>query len=269
MKRISYLLLLLFILCSNGLFAQEGETLSEFCQGFSYQAIETGLNDLQKKSTAKVKYKWQTKLQRELINDFFEQIIELNKEVQDPENSSIYTVYTHKIKLIKKKEGEVTYYKVIELKNVKSKGEWGPTEIVLKEDSNKTFQQLKTDFKNAYFQPLNFDELFATDIVYGDYCGYAGMEPEFRVKMNQLVESKDTATLIAWLQSATIEVQLYAIDGILSLKQSGVEFDKTVLDLIELIGRKEGTAYTCSGCIHWKESIHQTIEKIKKVYTKD
>jgi len=256
-------ILSMFLLTSE-LFAQEGEKLAEYCEIFNFKAIETGLNGFHKKSTEKVKYKWHTELKREIVNDFFEQIIEFEKAVRNPENSAIHTIYTHKIKLIKKKEGEIAYYKVIKLKNVKSNGEWVPTEIVLKENSNNKFEQMKTDYQNAYSQSLNFDELFETEIVYGNHCGYAGMEPEYRVKMNELVESKDTATLVQWLKSATVEVQLYAIDGILTLKKEGLDFDKSVLDLIDLIEKKEGSAYTCSGCIHWNQPISETIKRKKK-----
>ena len=262
MKSTIYILSLIF--WSTGLFAQEGENLSVYCQNFSYQEIENGLNNFQKKSTEKITYKWRTDLERELISEFFEQIIEFTKEVQDEDNAAIHTVYTHKIKLIKTKFGKVAFYKVIRLKNVKSNGDWVPTEIVLKEDSNKILEQLKADFKNAYSQPLNFEGLFETDIVYGSHCVIAGMEPEYRVKMNELVKSKDTTTLNKWLKSTTVEIQLYAIDGILTLKQEGVEFDKQVLDLIDLIEKKEGTAYTCSGCIHWNQPINETIKRIKK-----
>ncbi|MBI9062913.1 MAG: hypothetical protein JEZ14_13100 [Marinilabiliaceae bacterium] len=262
MKRIIYILSLIFL--STGLFAQEGEKLPEYCRNFSYKEIESGLNDFQKESTEKIAYKWHIELERELINDFIEQIIEFTKEVQDEDNPVIHTIYTHKIKLIRTKVGNVAFYKVIKLKNIKSNGEWIPTEIVLKEDSNNSLKQLEIDFKNAYSQPLNFEELFVTDIVYGNHCGDAGMEPIYRDKMNKLVESKDTTTLIKWLRSATIEIQLYAIDGILTLKQEGVDFDQPILDLIELIEKKEGSAYTCSGCIHWNQPIGETIERIKK-----
>jgi len=262
MKKIVYILSLIFL--TTELLAQEGEKLSEYCQNFNYQAIETGLNDFQEKSTEKVRYKWHTELEREIVNDYFEQIIEFKKEIQNPENTAIYSIYTHKIKLIKKKEGDIAYYKVINLKNVKSNGEWVPTEIVLKENSNNKLELVRTDYKNTYSQSLNFDELFETEIVYGNHCGFAGMEPEYRVKMNELIESKDTVTLVQWLKSATIEIQLYAIDGILTLKQEGVEFNKQVLDLIDLIEKKEGTAYTCSGCIHWNQPINETIKRIKK-----
>ena len=262
MKRTIYILSLIF--WSFGLFAQEGEKLSVFCQNFSYQEIERGLNYFQKKSTEKITYNWQTELERELINDFFEQIIEFNKEVQDEENSAIHTVYTHKIKLIKKKDGKVSYYKIIKLKNVKSNGDWVPTEIVLKENSNNSLKQMEIDFKKTYSHPLDYNGLFETDIVYGSHCGVVGMEPEYRIKMNQLVESKDTTTLIKWLKSTTVEIQLYAIDGILTLKNAGLYFDKSVLDLIDLIEKKEGEAYTCSGCNHWNQPINETIERIKK-----
>ena len=262
MKKIIYISSLIFL--STGLFAQEGEKLAEYCQKFNYQAIETGLNNFQKKSTEKVEYKWHTELEREIVNDYFEQIIEFKKEVQDPENSAIHTIYTHKIKLVKKKEGDIVYYKVIKLKNVKSNGEWVPTEIIIEEKSNDKLEQFKKDYVNTYSVSLNFDELFETEIVYGNHCGFAGMEPEYRVKMNELIESKDTVTLVQWLKSATIEIQLYAIDGILTLKKEGVDFDKQVLDLIDIIEKKEGTAYTCSGCIHWNQPIDETIKRIKK-----
>lgn len=261
MKRIIYILL---VLISTELFAQESEQLKYICQNFDYQKIESGLNDFQNKSTGKVKYKWNTELKRELINDYFEQIIEFNKEVQDEENPAIHTVYTHKIKLIKKKKGQLVYFKVVRLKNVKLDGKWVPSEIVLEEKSNNLLNQLKADFQKTYSLPLNFEKLFETEIAYGSYCGYAAIQSEYRVKMSQLVNSKDTTTLINWLKSTTVEIQLYAIDGILTLKKSGLSFDKSVLNLIDLIEKKEGTAHTCSGCMYWNRPISEIVEGIKK-----
>lgn len=262
MKRIVYFLILPIL--STRLFAQEGEVLYGNCQDFNYQKVENGLNDFRTYSTDKIKYNWTTELERELINGFFEQIIEFTKEVQEEDNADIYTIYTYRIKLIKKKEGKIAYYKVINVKNVKSNGKWVPTEIVLKEDSNNTFEQLKIDFKNAYFQPLNLEGLFETEIVYGNHCGIDGMEPEYRARMNKLVESKDVKTLNRWLRSTTVEIQLYAIEGILTLKNEGVYFDKPVFDLIELIEKKEGTAYICSGCSYWNQPIKEIIERIRR-----
>lgn len=264
----STICIFLLTILSNGLFAQEDEKLADLCKNFSYQEIVVGLNEFQNKTTDEIGYSWRNELQRELVNGFFEQIIEFTKTVQDEENSAISSIYTHKIKLIKKKVGKVAYYKVVELVNVRLNGEWVPPEVLLVEDSNSTLVQLETDFKKVYSKQLSFKELFVTDIVFGSNCGFGGGQPDYKVKMNQLVKSKDTATIIEWLKSATAEIQLYAIDGILTLENSGVHFGQPVLDLIEIVSCKEGTAYTCSGCIHWHQPIDQTIERIKKQFNK-
>lgn len=115
----------------------------------------------------------------------------------------------------------------------------------------------------TYRIDLHFEELFEEEIVYGTRCGFAGSEPRYREKVNQLIASQDTFTLIQWLKSATVEIQLYAIDGILTLKKQDVYFEPWVLQLIETIGKKQGTAYTCSGCNHWNQPISEIVEQIK------
>lgn len=243
---------------------KEEEKIYSFCKNLNYKKIEKGFNKLQSRSSNELMYIWQTDLEREIINDFFEQIIEFRVEIQDEENPAVYSVYTNKISLIKTKDGRIAFYKINRLENVKINEEWQKQDVVLQKDSSNLLRKLQSDFKNTYDQKLDFDELFETEIVYGSHCGIAGMEPEYRVKMNKLVESKDTTTLIKWLKSATIEIQLYAIDGILNLKKSGLKFDKSILELIELIENKEGEAYTCSGCTHWNRPINEIIERIKK-----
>jgi len=133
----------------------EGEKLSSFCRNFNYQELENGINNFQNKSTDKINYKWHGNFERELVNDYFEQIIEFKKEVQDEENSAVHTIYTHNIKLIKTREGKIVYYKVGQLINVKSNGEWVPSEVVLMENSNVLFDQLKIDFNKIYSEPLD------------------------------------------------------------------------------------------------------------------
>ncbi|AFM04730.1 hypothetical protein Fleli_2358 [Bernardetia litoralis DSM 6794] len=243
---------------------KEEKLISSFCKDFNYKKIERGFNKLQNKTTNKRKYVWQTDLEREIINDFFEQIIEFRVEIQEEENPAVYSVYTNKISLIKTKDGRIAFYKINRLENVKINEEWREQNVVLQKDSSSLLKKLQADFKKTYDRKLDFDELFETQIVYGSHCGFAGMEPKYRIKMNKLVELKDSTTLIKWLKSATIEIQLYAIDGILNLKKNGLKFDTSTLELIELIENKEGEAYTCSGCTHWNRPINEIIEKIKK-----
>jgi len=246
-------------------FSQEEEKLLEYCKKFSYQELKKRLNDFEDNSTDEVKYKLSIILERELVNDYFEQIIQLNKDIQEVEKSAIHSC-KYKIKLIKKKEHELAYYKVTKIKNVKSNGIWSSQEIFLMEDSNELIEKLKTDFKNTFSEPIVFDGLFKTNIVYGKLCGFIGKEPNYRIKLKQLLEDKDTKTLIQWLKSTTVEIQLYAIEGILTLKKAGLKFDKAVLDLINIIEKKKGTAYTCDGCMHWNDPISDIVKRIKESF---
>ena len=66
------------------------------------------------------------------------------------------------------------------------------------------------------------------------------------------------------LKSPTIEIQLYAIEGILRLQKLGVKFDDNDIALIELIANKKGTALFCSGCSTMSDLISETVERIKK-----
>ena len=38
---------------------------------------------------------------------------------------------------------------------------------------------------------------------------------------------------------------------------------KSLLNLIDLIEKKEGTAYTCAGCLRWNRPINEIIKEIK------
>lgn len=247
--------------------AQEGEKLSEYCKNFNYKTLVTGLNDYQEKSTEKIKFKWSNYTDREIVNHYFEQVIKFEKMVQNTENKNSYSVERYKIKLIKDKEGDLAYYKITQIKHVQSNGHWVQNEILISENSNKRLEQVKSDYKKLYAQSLNFNQLFETEITYGNHCGIAGTAPEYRVKLEELIAQKDTAQLVQWLKSATIEIQLYAIDGILTLKDEGVNFNPEVYELIDSIEKKEGTAFTCSGCIHWNEPINEIVIKIKKEHS--
>ncbi|WP_272151055.1 hypothetical protein [Tenacibaculum aiptasiae] len=266
MKRIIYIILLTFSF--TGVFAQEEEKLYTFCKNFRYQEIEDGLNDFQKKSTNKIKYQWQNLLERELVNDFFEQNIKFTKSVKIEGTTSNYTLYNYNLKLIKKKDGKIAFYKLIRLKNIKSKEKWIPKEIILSQNSNQMMRKLESKFEEVYSYPLNHNELFESEIVYGRVCGHVRGTPEYRRKLTRLIKLKDTKSLVKWLKSTVVEIQLYAIDGILTLKKDGVIFDKSVFKLIDIISNKKGIAKTCRRCIYGGEFIKVIVEKIKKEHNK-
>lgn len=244
-------------------FTQEEEKLSGLFQNFDYQEVENGLNSFEKIATEKTKYKWRTNIERELVNNFFEQIIQFTKSVRSDENKSVSTLYKYNLKLIKKQNGKIALYKLYRLKNVKVNGKWTPTEIIVKEGSNKIMKELESEFLRVYSYPLNYNELFETNIVYGDVCGRVRGIPEYRGKLETLIKSKDSKNLVKWLKSTVTEIQLYAIDGILTLKKQGIVFNKEVLKLVDVISKKKGEVYTCNGCIYSNELIIGIILDIK------
>jgi hypothetical protein len=98
--------------------------------------------------------------------------------------------------------------------------------------------------------------------VFGSNCGIGGQDPKYREELNVLIENKDKKALLKWLSSATAELQLYAIDGILALSKKGVRFKAETYELIKFISQKEGNVYTCSGCIHWDRPIKEIVKNI-------
>ena len=81
-------------------------------------------------------------------------------------------------------------------------------------------------------------------------------------KLEKLIKSKDSKNLVKWLKSTVPEIQLYAIDGILTLKKQGIVFNKDVLKLVDVISKKKGEVYTCNRCIYSNKLIINIEENI-------
>ncbi|AEA44098.1 hypothetical protein [Fluviicola taffensis] len=259
------------VFCST-VFAQgEEEKLLSFCQNFDSFELENGLNCLKPNSTKRITYHWDSKLERELVKGFFEQIIEFNIERNQEWNTGKPTIRKYEISLLKKKDGKIAYYKIIRFEEMEDDESVECTrtisQIFLKEESNNELKVLKASFQKTYHTPLDFNALFEAGIVYGTHCGFGGSEPEYRQKMNELVRSKNKDGLINWLKSPVAEIQLYAIDGILTLKESGIKFNRCIFKMIDAVSKKKGFAHSCGGCEYSNESISSLIESIKKHHT--
>lgn len=254
---------------SSILLSKEAEKLTAYCQNFSYSELENGLNDYKNQSSEKIEYDWIILPERELVNDFFEQVIRFRKSVQSDDNPSLYSMYEYRVKLIKHKKGQIAFYQIIEPKNIKVDGEWVETEIVLTGDSTDVWSKVRTDFLKTYSQPLKFDELFEMDIVFGSSCGWGVQAPEYSGKLSRLLEANDTTSIINWLSSTTVEIQMYGIQGILAMQKKGYQFDDSVFELLKLIEEKEGNVSTCSGCTYGYDPIGQTVKMIRNGFYDD
>lgn len=114
--------------------------------------------------------------------------------------------------------------------------------------NKKLFWLLKQQFYHDFAARLNESELFANYIVYGDNCGIAPIDPPERIIIDNFVKTAAKDSLLKWLQSTNTEKQMYAVDGLLQLKNKGISLSEFELTLIHKVLSKKGTIYTCSGC---------------------
>jgi hypothetical protein len=118
-------------------------------------------------------------------------------------------------------------------------------------------QGLKNSYYDVYMTSIDVADLFNNSIVYGSHCGWGGTDPPYRIQLDRLVRNKDIKTLDEWLCSPVAEIQVYAIDGFHQLHKSGYKLNITQLRLISLIKKKKGMINTCSGCMHWSQTISE------------
>jgi len=157
--RNNLIFIFLFIFSISSLNAQEEiDEIVSLCQYFKYQELSNGLENLKKKESKKVKYIWDVLLDRELVNDYFEQVIEFNADFIEEGTNAIFDGYQLKIRLLKSKDGRIAYYKIVRMKYLET--QYYPSEIIIKVDSDNILSKLKKDFFNAYSNELDFNQLF-------------------------------------------------------------------------------------------------------------
>lgn len=130
----------------------------------------------------------------------------------------------------------------------------------------KRYRKFISNYEEVFHAAFNIEDLFIEDIhsIYGFYCGMGGGLISLRKELNNYVETKDTVALMNWLSCAKPILQLYAIDGILTLKEQGINFETYVYDIIQIISIKEGYVLSCSGCEVMPYAINVIAEAILK-----
>ncbi len=132
--------------------------------------------------------------------------------------------------------------------------------IAENEDSAAVKQFYKTYFK--FFEAkVKISGFFADTIRYGKGCGFVGVDPPERKKMQALVEAKNEKELTKWLQSPVTEKQLYAVEGLRGLFKSGMGVSPLQKRLINFITFKKGNYQDCNGCIYSSSAIYDLFKK--------
>ncbi|WP_207435981.1 hypothetical protein [Sabulibacter ruber] len=81
-------------------------------------------------------------------------------------------------------------------------------------------------------------------------CGDTGSSrPKEAELMLKWVESKNIKKLSNWLHSPNFELQAYAIDGLIRIKEEGKAIPKSAEDTIEQLRARNSIIINCSGCL--------------------
>ncbi|MFT5819353.1 MAG: hypothetical protein ACI8ZM_000576 [Crocinitomix sp.] len=260
------LIFILFLFCSFYLQAHPIlDGLEKSYQSRKYSDLTTYLDGLLDNFSKEITYKSRIDIDREIIDCYYEFKIEIEQNTAHKENAGTYSVDRYIVRIIRL-HNTIIHFQIEEKIYVqKGPNEWVQEFKLIKEKADSvSYQKLETSYFVVYNSDLNFADLFEDKIVYGSHCGYAGQDPIYREQLNLYIQKRDKKELQKWLVSATAELQLYAIDGILNLSKKGIRFKDKTYALIEIIANKEGTVNSCAGCTHWNTTIKSEVENLLK-----
>ncbi|MBO9700998.1 MAG: hypothetical protein J7604_12365 [Sporocytophaga sp.] len=192
---------------------------------------------------------------RDLTNEFKEGVFIFEISIPAKDNPAIRTVQTFKVKIIATHK-QIVFYELSERKNKKVDYEWEAYDASIERYKNDDkFNSLRNAFKTLFKVDINENELFIINYVYGEHCGFAGINPQGRQQIDDLVARKDKHELLKWLKSTNTEKQIYAVDGLYQISRLGVKFTDDELKMIKFVKGKKGTINSCSGCFHTQQLI--------------
>jgi hypothetical protein len=249
------------LLCTCNLFGQIQNDVRKNLDLKDFVAFKKYADNLSEKDK-RISSRWECL--RDLTAEFKEGVFFFEKFEQDKDRPAINSIRTFRVTIITTKT-EITYYELSEMKNRKNGNDWEPYyNPIAKFKDEKQFDKLRSSFKNIFKSDLNENELFITDFVYGEDCGWAGDAPEGRQQINQWVANKNKARLLKWLKSINTEKQIYAADGLFQLKKRGVKITDEELLILKYVTTKSGTVQVCSGCMRSQTDISTVTMEFKQ-----
>lgn len=246
------LISILCIICTTTSFGQLKNKIKKKLESkdfVDFQNYSVSISD--KKNEIRTYWKYL----RDLTSNYKEGILIIEKSVPILFNKNISNVYTYRVTLITT-DTKIVCYEFSEKKYKKIGDElieyYDP---ITKYTDEILYDSLKKSFKDVFKADFNENELFLTDIVYGEDCGIFGSNPKAREKVNTWVVFNNKEELLNWLKSTNTEKQIYAVDGLFQLRQKGTTFTEEELKIINSILNKKGTIQTCSGCLYFLQEI--------------
>lgn len=193
---------------------------------------------------------------RDIVDNYQEGLWRIDHKKPYDSLSNSFTISNYKIKVLNY-NGKIFYFEFSKKlgQKVKRKWEYYFQTIATYKDSL-IFDSLKTRFFDVYGLQLNEKELFMENIFYGTFCGQRiSSELPERSMIESYVIMKDKEGILKLAKSSNTEKQIFAIDGLMQLKEKGTILTDAELKIIKAILGKRGTIQTCSGCLFQTKDI--------------
>jgi len=248
------------LLWTNNMFGQVQNDVKEVLSKKDFASFSSFADTL---SSIENKITCHSTIFRDLTADCKEVVYYITKSVPDSKNPSISSVYTFRVRLLTV-DKTIIYYELSQKRNKKIKKEWVPYYDTLDYYKNDSlFTLLRQSFFKSFNGELNDKELFIDDLVYGQACGIVGTDPDEKIIIDCLVASKNKVELFKWIKSTTFEKQIYAVEGLFQLKETGTIYSSEELTIIKNVLNKKGTIFHCKGCVHRWIDVRMVTYKFK------
>jgi len=245
MKRSIFNIVFLWVSVVNT-FGQKIDTLLALLNQRSYVGVDSFCSRVASKS-APFNIIYRTGVNRQIVDSFYEISFEY-QEIQPSRQKGTFDVHPYQVSVITRGD-DIIYCKMLNNYHM----HYAKTEVHFA--SVEAIRVLQLAYKSLYDRSIEVSDLFSDQVVYGSNCGWGGDDPDYRLKMNKLVETKNINELDGWLRSPVTELQVYAVEGFYQLSQHGFKVNPARQKLIAIIKSKKGTIRTCRGCVYSSRSI--------------
>jgi hypothetical protein len=218
-------------------------------------------NFVENKNSENFRMRWYNL--REIISGYEEGILIIEEHIPR-EVPNTWRIITHRVNLLTT-SNEIFYCEIG--KALYGEGKIIETSEKYKNDSLNTI--FENTYKQAYHDTLNHNDLFITNIIYGDRCSRVGIKPLYRQKLDSLILQKNASELHQWLISPNAEKQMYAIKGYKALTYMGYVLTNEDKRLLKLVRQKQTSIYTCDLCMYSDQSFQEAVAEIDKLSKAD
>lgn len=196
-------------------------------------------------------------LERDIIDNYSQACYYIGLTIPDKENKYISTIYSFRVNLILQ-DKNIIYYNLGKITSFRD-----ADFTFIKEEYRDRFEydMLNTKFRNVFLIDLNLNELFVTDIIYGEGCGIGFQPPHERQIMSLLVTYRNINEIRRWLQSSNVEKQIYALSGFYELNKKGYKPFINDRKMIESVLNKKGDLIFCYSCEYMTERIEDIVKE--------